>query len=315
MQIADQKKLGTWLISFLLAVLVWFIIVNNKEYTVNMEIPIIVYEPREDKILKKEIPKTAIVRFKGKGRAFLASKLFKEPALILDVANIQEEYHISLNEYYKKYPNRVDYSQDEMEFIEVIYPDTFTIYIDDKISRTLPIQLNYSAKPAQGYLFAGDPIVSPDYVTLSGPKSLLQSITGVNTELLNLGNIDKEMVVNVKLINPYPELISLSQNIVQVTFKVESIGERTFTQIPVQVINAPDNITVNIIPSHVSLTIIGSNNYIQSLSSDSIQVIFNYSEQWIPAKIYYQPEVKVPKKVISWKNLKPSRVEVAIVRK
>jgi len=315
MKTLNVKKSLTWLISFFLAVLVWFVIVNNKDYTVNMEIPIKVYEPQENKTLKNIITSTAVVRFKGKGRALLTAKIFKEPSLILDVANIQERYHVSLNEYYQKYPNRVDYPRGDMEFLEVVYPDTFTILIDDKISRELPVKLNYSAEPAPGYLFSGKPVMEPGTVVATGPKSKLHPLSAIETRHLKPGNINRETILEVELVNPDPSFISLSQKTVKITFQVETIGERTFTNIPVQAQNAPENITVRFIPSAVSLTIVGSNEYIQSLSSDSIQVIFDYAKKWIPSKIYYQPEVKIPEKVLNWKDLQPARIEVAIVRK
>jgi len=311
----NVKKSLTWLISFFLAVLVWFVIVNNKEYTVNMEIPITVYEPRENKTLKNKIPTTAVVRFKGKGRAILTANIFKEPSLILDVANIQKRYHVSLNEYYQKYPNRVDYSRGDMEFLEVVYPDTFTILIDDKISRELPVKLNYSAEPAPGYLFSREPFIEPGTVIATGPKSRIQPLTAIETRHVKPGNINREIILNVELVNPEPSFISLSQNTVNVTFRVESIGERTFTGLPVQARNVPDNITVSFVPSSVDLTVVGSNEYIQSLNSDSIQVIFDYAKKWIPSKIYYQPEVKIPEKILNWKDLQPARIEVVIVRK
>ncbi|HBY17752.1 MAG: YbbR family protein [Marinimicrobia bacterium 46_47] len=315
MKSLNVKKTLTWLISFFLAVLVWFVIVNNNEYTVNMEIPIKVYEPRENKTLKNKIPSKAVVRFKGKGRALMAAKIFKEPSLILDVANIQERYHVSLNEYYQKYPNRVDYPRGDMEFLEVVYPDTFTVLIDDKISRELPVKLNYSVEPAPGYLLSGKPVMEPGTVIATGPKSKLQPLTAIETRHLKPGNINRETTLEVELINPEPSFISLSQKTVKITFQVESIGERTFTKIPVQVQNAPENVTVRFIPSTVDLTIVGSNEYIQSLNSDSIQVIFDYAKKWIPSKIYYQPEVKTPERVLNWKDLQPPRVEVVIVRK
>jgi YbbR domain-containing protein len=315
MKSLNIKKSLTWLISFFLAVLVWFVIVNNKEYTVNMEIPIKVYEPRENTTLKMKIPSKAVVRFKGKGRALMAAKIFKEPSLIMDVANIQERYHVSLNEYYQKYPNRVDYPRGDMEFLEVVYPDTFTILIDDKISRELPVKLNYSAEPAPGYLLSEKPVMEPESVVATGPKSKLKALTAIETRHLKTENMNRETIFEVELVNPDPSFINLSQKTVKVTFQVESIGERTFTNIPVQVQNAPENITVRFIPSTVALTIVGSNEYIHSLSSDSIQVIFDYAKKWIPSKIYYQPEVKIPEKVLYWKNLQPARIEVAIVRK
>lgn len=315
MKTLNIKKSLTWLISFFLAVLVWFVIVNDKEYTVNMEIPITVYEPREDKTLKNIIPTTAVVRFKGKGRALLAAKIFKEPFLILDVANIQERYHVSLNDYYQKYPNRVDYPRGDMEFLEVVYPDTFTIIIDDKISKELPVKLNYTAEPAPGYLFSGKPETDPATVVVTGPKSKIQHLSHIETRHLNPGNINRETILEVELMNPEPSFMTLEKKTATVTFQVESIGERTFTQLPVLARNVPDNITVRFIPASVSLTIVGSNEYIQSLKGDSLQVFFDYSKQWIPSKIYYQPEVQVPQKVLDWKNLKPARIEVVIVRK
>jgi YbbR domain-containing protein len=316
--ISSSKKIKqsvSWIISFILAVLVWFIIVNDKEYTVNMEIPIQVYEPREDKTLKNKIPSSAMVRFKGKGRALLSANVFQKPVLILDVANIQERYHVSLNNYYQKYPNRVIYDRGDMEFLEVVYPDTFTILIDDKITRDLPVRPEYQARPAPGYLFPDKPEIDPERVQVTGPKTRLKVLSAIRTQNLDAGEINTDMTLEAELINPDPDFLTFERKSVSISFTVETIGEKRFTNIPVKAENVPENITIRFVPSSVSLKIIGSNERIQSMTGDSIRVYFDYSKEWIPSKIYYQPRVQVPKDVIEWKDLKPSRIEVVIVRR
>jgi|GEM_PF-786247 len=311
----NAKQIVSWIISFILASLIWFVIVNDKEYTVAMEIPIQVYEPREDKTLKNTIPKTALVRFQGKGRALLTAKILQKPVLILDVANIQQRYHVSLNDYYQKYPNRVIYNRIDMEFLEVIYPDTFTILIDNKISREIPVRLEYKARPAPGYLFPDKPLLDPEKIKVTGPEEIISTINVLNTQILNAGDINRNMTLDVLLVNPSPDFLVLDQKTVSVTFFVESIGEKTMTNIPIETENIPENISIRFVPPTMSLKIIGSNKIIQNMTNDSVRVVFNYSEQWIPSKIYYQPYVRVPQTVMEWKDLKPSRIEVIIVRK
>ncbi len=309
------KQILTLIISFIFASLMWFVIVNDKDYTIAMEIPIQVYEPREDKTLKNKIPKTALVRFQGKGRALLIAKILQKPVLIMDIANIQQRYHVSLNDYYQKYPNRVIYNRTDMEFLEVVYPDTFTILIDSKISKEIPVKLEYKAKPAPGYLFPDKPVLEPEKVTVTGPETVVSKINVINAQILNAGDINRDIVVYTDLINPDPDFIILDQKSVSVTFNVESIGEKILYSVPVIAENIPDNISVRFVPPVVSLKIVGSNAEIQRMTNDSVHVFFDYSEQWIPSKIYYQPYVRVPQNVMEWKELKPSRIEVIIVRK
>ena len=309
------KQIVSWIISFFFASLIWFVIVNDKEYTIAMEIPIQVYEPREDKTLKNKIPKTAMVRFQGKGRALLSAKILQKPVLIMDVANIQQQYHVSLNDYYQKYPNRVIYNRTDMEFLEVVYPDTFTIMIDSKITREIPVRLEYKARPAPGYLFPEKPLLEPEKVKVTGPESVISKINVLNTQILNTGDINRNVTLYTDLINPNPDFLILDQKSVSVTFNVESIGEKILKDVPIISENTPDNISIRFVPPAVSFKIVGSNEKIQRMTNDSVHVYFDYSEQWVPSKIYYQPYVQVPQTVMEWKDLKPSRIEVIIVRK
>lgn len=311
----NAKQIVSWIISFIFASLIWFVIVNDKEYTIAMEIPIQVYEPREDKTLKNRIPKTAMVRFQGKGRALLTAKILQKPVLILDVANIQQRYHVSLNDYFQKYPNRVIYNRTDMEFLEVVYPDTFTILIDSKVTREIPVRLEYKARPAPGYLFPDKPLLEPEKVKVTGPESIITKINVLNTQVLNAGDINRNVTLYTNLINPDPNFLILDQKSVSVSFYVESIGEKILTDVPIYGENIPENISIRFVPPVVSFKIVGSNEKIQKMTNDSVYVYFNYSEQWIPSKIYYQPYVQVPQTVMEWKDLKPSRIEVIIVRK
>lgn len=308
------RKILEVALPFLLATLLWLIIVGNDTYTIVIETPIEVYDPRPDKILKNEIPKTAMVRFNGKGRNLLVVKYFDLPKMILDIGTIQQYYKINLSQYYEKYPNRIIFPRDLLSFQEIVYPDSIDVYIDDKITRTMNVKANYNLKVMPGHLLVDQISTDPVSVEITGPQSLVTLIQTVDTDLFTMQDASQGFSEVVRLVNPDPHFFTINPSQVMIGGHIESIGERIITDIPVHITDPPLNQKIQITPEKVSLKVVGGNNLIQKLTADDIQVNFNYGSEWIPNKLLYTPSVKVPNAVLEWRDLNPSTVEIVIVK-
>ncbi len=304
-----------WLIPLLSAFLIWLMIVSQKDYTIIMDTPIEVYEPRPDKILKNDIPATAQVMFRGNGRHLMISKYFDHPKLILDVSTISRRYKFNLNEYFSKYPNRVVYPQNSMTYLEVVYPESINVLIDEKITRDIPVHINASVQTKTGYIITHQAEADPSKISITGPRSLIRGLKLIESKDLQLSGVSQSFSQDIALINPEPSFLTMNPENVNFSMKIESLGERQLSNLPVKIVNAPPDLDIKVIPADVSLTIVGGNDVIQNVKPEDIGIQFDYASQWIPNTHYYIPVVEIPTSVIEWKNLIPKTIEVAIVRK
>jgi YbbR domain-containing protein len=302
------------IIPFLLASLLWLVIVGNGEYSIVIETPIEVYDPRPEKVLNNKIAKHALVRFKGRGTSLFLARYFEPPKLILDISTIQRHFQINLKEYYEKYPHRILFSRDLLTFQEIVFPDIIEINLDNKISREIPVKLNQTVQVKPGYLLIGKVAPEPARVTVTGPQSQVNELSIIETEMVRLREIISNIDYEAALQNPQPDFFTLSPQKVRLFGEVQSIGERIIYEIPVEIKNPPAGQTLRVTPEKIAIRVIGANKLINELTPEDIEISIDYASQWIPNKLDYVPSVKVPEAVLEWREMIPNRIEVLIVR-
>ena len=94
---------------------------------------------------------------------------------------------------------------------------------------------------------------------------------------------------------------------------MQSIGERIMSEVPVKILNIPDNIRAFANPSTVSLTVTGGVQFIASLEPSDIYVSLDYNE-FREGDLSREPVVKVPDDVLDWRDLSPKAIELTIQR-
>lgn len=307
-----MKNILPKIIVILSAIVLWFLIVSGQNYIGVVDLPLSVYEPRENMTLGEVIPKTVKVRIEGTGRALYFQRWTKKSSLILDVGAIVDNQRISLKNYFEQRPNQVRL-QGDMKFLEVVYPDSIDIAIDQKISKKVTVNLNTDISVRSGFI----KVSSPEHydVIVTGPQTYLETLDHLESELLKKENMDMSFTEQVPVVNPNEELLDLQPNMIDVAVEIEMIGERTIANIPIHVKNQSDDLDIQFIPNTVSLRITGGNNKIQDLNERDFYVYFDYLSQWFPNKNYYPVKITAPDDVLDIIKITPEQVEVVVIRK
>ena len=307
-----MKKFIPKIVVTVSAIILWFLIVSSQTYVGVIDLPLTVYEPRADMTLGQVLPHTIKIRVEGPGRSLYFQRWSKKSSLILDVGNISDVEKISLKEYFQQRPNQV-MLQSDMTFLEVVYPDSIDVFIDKKVDKTVPVKIQSKIAVRPGYILVDAPKLSK--VTLSGPQTLLHHYDQLQTAVINEDNADITFISTIPIVNPNPELISISPEEIDVEFNIEMIGERTIANIPIQVKNQPSDLEIQFIPNTVSLRVTGGNNQIQNLTRRDFYVYFDYLSQWFPNKNYYPVKITSPDEVLDVIRINPQQVEVVVIRK
>lgn len=307
-----MKNVIPKIVVVLSAVILWFLIVSGQKYIGVIDVPLKAYEPREDKTLAEPLPKTVKLRVEGNGRNLYFQHWSKKSQLILDVGAISNSQTISLKEYFRERQNQVRL-MDDMQFLEVIYPDSIMIKIDNKINKTVAVHVRSDISLRPGYILVEN---KEDYlVGISGPEKVVKTIDQLETEQFNRENADLAFSAEIALVNPFPNLLELSKPKLDVYFPVEMIGERTIENISINVKNQPEDLEIKFLPNTVSLKVTGANSQIQALEARDFNVYFDYLTQWFPNKNYYPIKVKTPEVVLDVLSTSPEQVEVIVVKK
>ena len=316
----NSKQLGARLGAFGLAIFLWLFVVSNNYYSTIINIPIEVRNLNErKKAYKKEIPQIAKVRFKGKGRSIIKSLILKDFVkdfkLVIDLDRISEEYNFFLNDYYNRYPQKVSIpSTFELQYVEVIYPDSIHISLDEYMVKNVPVKSNIVINPSPGYIKIGKPILDSSLVTIAGAKNAVQSIEYIYTTNDTFNNIDMPINAQVSLETINNTLIEYSFLKLSYFQDIQPISERIISGVPVTIKNNLKGLVVRKNPSTVSLTIVGGLDYISDIQPTDISVTIDFTYQWSPKMQFYEPRVVVPDEILSWKDLTPRNIELAVAK-
>ena len=316
----NSKQLGARLGAFGLAIFLWLFVVSNNNYSTIINIPIEVRNLNErKKAYKKEIPQIAKVRFKGKGRSIIKSLILKDFVkdfkLVIDLDRISEECNFFLNDYYNRYPQKVSIpSTFELQYVEVIYPDSIHISLDEYMVKNVPVKSNIVINPSPGYIKIGKPILDSSLVTIAGAKNAVQSIEYIYTTNDTFNNIDMPINAQVSLETINNTLIEYSFLKLSYFQDIQPISERIISGVPVTIKNNLKGLVVRKNPSTVSLTIVGGLDYISEIQPTDISVTIDFTYQWSPKMQFYEPRVVVPDEILSWKDLTPRNIELAVAK-
>lgn len=121
--------------------------------------------------------------------------------------------------------------------------------------KTVPIRATTKGSPI-GTLEVSSVIVSPDVVTLRGPRSELQNISEIRLDAIDVAGLDEDIDMELPLSLPDTEITVLGQPSVHVRVEFHSAVERyTFLDVPIEVRGRGVYQDWNVTPSRASVTI------------------------------------------------------------
>ncbi len=302
--------------AFSLATILWLFVISGDQYTMIIDFPIEARNLNAQKTYLKEVPNSAAVMLKGKGRdlfkAFILQK-YSGFKLVLDLEGISQEYEFFLNNYFKKNPRRVVLpSSYKLSFVEIVYPNRIKISLDEIMKKTVPVSSNLLISLKDGYTQVGLIKFYPDSVNIVGPKAELDRINNINTIKDTLTNLSDAFNSGLNLILPN-RLINCSHTEVQCYLDIQQISERIIVDIPVKVINKVKGIRVFPSPQTVSLTVIGGAIQISKIKSNDILVKVDFNS-WSINQNFYEPQVSFPFDILDWRDLSPRTIELGVAR-
>lgn len=181
---------------------------------------------------------------------------------------------------------------DPLEITSV--PEEITATVEEKKFKYLPIKPSLVGNPARGYEVLGVKI-EPTYARIDGPRSIVDSLTSINTGAIDVDGIYRSTEYEVPLINDNQFLrFTESQNAKVTVDLVQSQTSSTFSQVQVTYIGLPDNLFVANGSYSVSLNLTGTVLAFERLSESQIMALANCSSVTEPGEYDIPVEITVP---------------------
>ena len=187
------KNLGTLILSFLLALVVWVSAVTaanpNKENEYPRPVPIEIIGQDSDLLLMGDIPTSVKITLNAPNSVW--TQLISDEHTIrawVDLSGLGAGRHTV--------PVQVQVSLRPVRVVSVD-PKEIGLTLEPLVTRVLTINLQVKGEPPQGYK-ADAPTMNPGQVSISGPDSLVSKVKEVKTTL-NIAGATEKVVATLPL--------------------------------------------------------------------------------------------------------------------
>lgn len=292
----------------------WLLNALEKEYTVELTFPVRYTNMPDNKMLINDPPKQFVLDVRSFGFTLLRYKLSMAfSPLVFNVGEIggemitdqnQLRYAISSKQYQKKMADQIS---GELN-LTAIQPDTIYFQFDEIITQKKKVIPNVKFQLKKQHHLYDEITVIPDSVDVHGPKTILDTLSGVRTVLQNLKELDQLVQRTASL--EEIKILRFTPKRVTIQIPVEEYTEKQLS-IPIAIDSVPDNLKINLFPAEVKVSfMIGLSRFSEINSSDftasvSYTDILNKSD-YLPVKLE-----KVPPHLKSI-NFLPIKIEYLI---
>ena len=284
------SKYKMHLFILLIATFIWIHVKTEMDYEQVYFVKIVPKNGNPEYIITNTYTATIPVLFKGKGKSLLAINS-NDLELFVDLNQTTEKNYfakLKLKDI-RIYPPLVNLSP--TEFVE---KDTIQFYLDHLRYKKIPVVNQLELKTSPGFTQVGRLEILPVEITVSGPGILLDEINSVKTEKFSLINLETNVSGNLELVNAYPGRIVLSSKTVEYKANIQTLGEKYLEDIPVQVTNIPVNVKVSLIPSTLSVKIIGGVDIISNIERKDILAYIDFQQFQSGNVVDLPPVIKIP---------------------
>lgn len=156
--------------------------------------------------------------------------------------------------------------------------DELNVHLDPIILKKVRVIAKTAIAFKNGFKPVDSIKIIPDSITISGPSGSLKNIKTIETELVTIKDVEKDISQTTKIVSPSKEIVSIKPNKVEVTLKVAEFSQGQYT-IPVEVINLPPGVDIKLVPQTVNITFDVSVNDFAKITKDSFRLVCDYSQR------------------------------------
>ncbi len=310
MSVALLNNYKLKLVILLVAIFIWFFVITENEFEHVIDVPIAAVNISENKVLLNKLPNNAKVKIKGSGKDLIALSVSRGARLELDLSDVEK------NKTFKLEPKNVILTRPTGSIIteEVITPDSITIILDDFKTKKIPIHPKIKLNLAPGHTTVGEIQITPDSVLISGPESLVNTIEKAFTQEDEFIDLKFDIKKTI-LLAPLPFAgVAIDVSQVDIFLNIQKLLEKTLNGIPVQVRNAPQNMSVNVIPSTLGLVLEGGADLLNQLDRDEVVAYIDYNRIRGQAGNEFPAVIEKPQGV-SYRDVKPRTFKIVLERR
>lgn len=292
-----MQHLGLKIAALLCALALWFFVVANKVYTIQLEVPLKLHNLPNNLAVASHVPHSLPVTMEGKGfdlirfrhdeenqplRLDLLRGVIGTQALDLRNASIQSPH------------------QNNIKIISIEAPPVLTVELDARVYRDLPVRLNQIIPIKKGSVMIGQPSLSPSTIRVWGARKVLTKLFELTTQPINLPPQSQSDTLEIPIQqNSLPYLAQAEQLTVKLSFDIQRKTTRSFEGIPTQLIGSFDHQHYTLSPAKVDLTLEGGEQILQKLTPEQIRIFVEFNRFALENTDSLKPTIRVDAPILN----------------
>lgn len=279
--IPQSERIVVFIFAFMIALSMWLLVNLGRDFNLTLNLPVMHADPPEGQAFITEIPRSANTTVSGEGWK-LISIYNNPPQVIVPVEegtiNVFEAVQASLS-------NFPDVS------VSKVQPMIVNVNTEEKMEKRVPIRNDLTIETRRRFNVIGSISITPDSVTVSGARSLIEPIEYWPTEAGELEDVKENLDIEVQL-RTAQRLIDVQTEKVRIKAEIAEFTEAE-VRIPVITRNLPAGRRVSYSPSVLTVRYdVPINQYSEATSVIPFQAYVNYSTIVNDTTGYVTPQIE-----------------------
>ena len=288
----EKRRVSVFVTCLVLAVVAWLVVTFSRTYNFKVK-QVLAYKNAPKKRAFHSLQSDTVdVTVKGTGWQMLVSKMNSmNSAIKVDLRSLEYQDYLLLSEQIRAINRSKEYKHEIVAFD----PDTLYFDFSHRRVKRVPIQLAMKLKYQQQFSQSDDIIITPRYITISGPSNVIDKITSWKTDSLKAENVSESISTRIKLAPVKEGNIGIYPNSVQVKIPVAEFTEKTI-EVPVKLVNNREYYRVNLLPKKVKVTFTTALNKYAGMNEEffeaevDLNMWKSYGYKMLPVKITQLPD-------------------------
>lgn len=236
-----QEKVVVFVISLILALCMWMLVNLNRDFNLNIDLPIMLGNIPDNSALAEDLPDYTTVSIQAEGWK-LINMYNNPPRIYVDVT----EGEINLFDQVQQQMNAIP----EIN-VQKVEPLMLNVKLEERINKTVPVVTVLDVQFEENFDFLGEPELDPDSVTLSGAVSIVDDIEYWETDSTSITNVRNDFTTTLPLREP-PNLVNIDRQEVEFSGRVAEFTEGE-SRVDVQLRNLPAGRDITLSPQRVTI--------------------------------------------------------------
>ena len=311
--VGKERKIPVFLFFVLIAVFFWLMIALTKNYTSTINYPVSYVNLPEDKVVVNDLPQNLKLEVLSTGFKLIEYHLrFKKDPVIIDYqGDFSKRSSEDGTEIIITSSSLVDMIDPQLHSdLDVIdiKPRVIHMLFSERISKKIPVRPDFEFTIARQHQLSDSITIQPDSVMVSGPATLINNIYNVQTEKLELNNLQEDYSQLIKLKTVENADISFDPNQVRVYINVERFTEGQ-QEISLETINLNPEYTIRLIPDKIKVKYtVGMSKY-ESITPEMFRAVVDLKNIEKEPKTNLKVEITKSPVFVQIVDVQPPRVD------